>query len=278
MPAKLSNAPRGKNGQDLIRQIVAFVAITVPGLLLAIQLSAALSRFLPATLVGLVTPAALSLGLFVLTRWMLTREGRSPLELGADFAPRRAGELTGGFVGAIAFVAALCGVVWLVAPFHWRRNPDFHLSAMAARFALLAASNTGEELFFRGYIFDRLIRQLGIWRAQIIIAVAFAVWHMLQGVPWIAALVATGGASFLFGSVFHRWRSIPAAAGLHIGANFFRDMALPVSVSSASALTIVPHRALSPRRQLLLLLLVGAVPLFAGIFLSRRPPARSHVE
>jgi membrane protease YdiL (CAAX protease family) len=82
---------------------------------------------------------------------------------------------------------------------HWKPNPEFEVGAMAARFALLAAP--------------------------------FAAWHIWQGVPWIAAMTATTVASFLFGSVVLRWRSIAAAAGLHAAANFVRDMVLPLSIS-----------------------------------------------
>jgi membrane protease YdiL (CAAX protease family) len=179
-------------------------------------------------------------------------------------------EWLGGFVGGIGLVAAWCVIVWLGAPFHWKRNPDFEADAMIARFALLAASNTGEELFFRGYVFDRLIERLGAWSAQILVAAVFAAWHIWQGVPWIAALMTTTIASFLFGSVVLRWRSIPAAAGLHTAANFVRDMVLPLSVSSATALTIVPHGDLSPGRRVVLLVLMSAIPLIASIFLTRR--------
>jgi membrane protease YdiL (CAAX protease family) len=128
--------------------------------------------------------------LFLLTRWMLAGEGRSPRDLGLDLTLRRAKEWLGGFVAGVALVAIWCVVVWLGAPFHWKPNLEFEVGAMAASFALLAASNTGEELFFRGYVFDRLIKTLGAWWAQTIVAATFAAWHIWQGVPWIAAVTA----------------------------------------------------------------------------------------
>jgi hypothetical protein len=67
---------------------------------------------------------------------------------------------------------------------------------MCATYAALAA---GEELGFRGYPFHRLRDRFGVVIAQIIVALAFAVYHLLQGWPLVNALIGTTAGSVLFG-------------------------------------------------------------------------------
>jgi membrane protease YdiL (CAAX protease family) len=216
--------------QELIRQVVVFVAVTVAASFVFIQSSAAASRVLSEKLVSLVAPVGVLLCLFLLTRWMLAREGRSPRDLGLDLTLRRAKEwLAGG--SWVASPSWRPGVSSFGSALHFTGSRILNSKSVPWRPASLPASNTREELFFRGYVFDRLIKTLGAWWAQTIVAAPFAAWHIWQGVPWIAAMTATTVASFLFGSVVLRWRSIAAAAGLHAAANFVRDMVLPLSIS-----------------------------------------------
>jgi hypothetical protein len=148
----------------LIRHVVVFVSVTVAASFVFIYSSAAALRVLPEKLVGLVAPVGMLLCLFLLTRWMLAREGRSPRDQGLDLTLRPAKEWLGGFVAGVALVAIWCVVVWLGAPFHWKPNPEFEVGAMAA---------------------------------------TFAAWHIWQGVPWIAAMTATTVASFCSARLFY---------------------------------------------------------------------------
>jgi hypothetical protein len=59
-----------------------------------------------------------------------------------------------------------------------------------------------EELLFRGYGFERLIKGLGHWPAQRATALLFAAFHVANGWPWQVALMGTTVGSLLFGLVF----------------------------------------------------------------------------
>ena len=90
----------------------------------------------------------------------------------------------------------------------------------------LLIANGVEELVFRGYSFERMISAIGLWPAQILTALIFAVYHVLHGWSWNAALVGTTLGSILFGLVFVRWHSVPAALGVHAAGNWTRDFLL----------------------------------------------------
>jgi membrane protease YdiL (CAAX protease family) len=158
----------------------------------------------------------------VFLRW----DGRHGAAIGLDLSWRRAGELLCGLAGAALLVAAIALVIALVLPFPWVRNPRFDPTLAMFSFASLMYGNSVEELIFRGYSFERLIAGIGHWQTQLVTAVLFAVFHIANGWPWHVALLGTTTGSLLYGLVFVRWHSVPAAVGVHVAGNWMRDLTL----------------------------------------------------
>jgi membrane protease YdiL (CAAX protease family) len=77
-----------------------------------------------------------------------------------------------------------------------------------------------EELAFRGYPLFHLRRAYGVWSAQIIVALAFALYHMTQGWPLLAALLGTTAGSILFGAAALRSGGLALPIGIHAAWNF----------------------------------------------------------
>jgi len=166
---------------------------------------------------------ALALALTLLFLWW---DKRSPAVLGLDPKPRRLAELALGFVGGSFLIGVIAVVLAAVLPYPWQRNPGFNPGLAAWSLLYLFLTNGVEELAFRGYGFERLISAIGHWPAQILTALVAAVFHVLHGWTWEVALIATTLGSILFGLVFVRWRSVPAALGVHVAMNFVRDLLL----------------------------------------------------
>lgn len=190
-----------------------FLIVTAP--IWAVQKATAV--FHPIGLLALV---------LALTLVFLWWDRRSPAELGLDPRPRRLGELGLGFVAGVLLVVVIAVVMYFALPYPWVRNGTFRPDQAAWSLLFLLAANGVEELVFRGYAFERMISAIGHWPAQIVTALVFAVYHVLHGWTWSAALVGTTLGSILFGLVFVRWRSVPAALGVHAAGNWTRDLLL----------------------------------------------------
>ena len=99
---------------------------------------------------------------------------------------------------------------------------------------LLAAGSAGEEILFRGYGFQALMRAVGPWASIIPVGVLFALMH--GGNPnatWFG-VANTAGFGILFGYAFLRTRDLWLPIGLHFGWNF----TLPVFGVNVSGLRI----------------------------------------
>jgi uncharacterized protein len=166
---------------------------------------------------------AIALALTLLFLWM---DKRSPATLGLDPRPRRLGELALGFLAGVLMVCVIALVMRIVLPFPWHRNPGFRIGLAAWSVLYLLLANGIEDLVFRGYGFERLIAAIGHWPAQIVTALLFALYHVQHGWTWNTALVGTTLGSILFGLVFVRWKSVPAALGVHAAGNWTRDLLL----------------------------------------------------
>ena len=76
-----------------------------------------------------------------------------------------------------------------------------------------------EEVAFRAYPFTRLREATGIRITQVIIAILFALYHVLGGQSFIGALTGPGIWSFVFGLAVIMSGGISLATGLHYAAN-----------------------------------------------------------
>jgi membrane protease YdiL (CAAX protease family) len=203
-------------------------------------------------------PALLAVTLLFL-RW----DRRPAGVLGLTVSWRRAAEFIGGVAGAVLLIAAIVGLTALVLPFPWVRNQRFSPTVAMFSFLSLLYGNAVEELIFRGYSFDRLIAGIGHWRAQLATALLFAAFHIANGWPWQVALLGTTVGSLLFGLVFVRWRSVPAAVFVHAATNWMRDLTLQDPPTQATLFGPVAPRPWTHGEQLSTSLVWNGVVLLA---------------
>jgi len=171
-------------------------------------------------------PGGLLALILAVTLLFLWWDRRSAEVLGLDPKPRRLAELALGFLGGALVVGVMALVLSVALPYPWQRNEGFRLGVALWSLLYLLLTNGVEELAFRGYGFERMIAAIGHWPAQIATALVAAVFHVLHGWTWEVALVSTTLGSILFGLVFVRWRSVPAALGVHAAMNWVRDLLL----------------------------------------------------
>lgn len=76
-----------------------------------------------------------------------------------------------------------------------------------------------EELAFRSYAFIKLEKVTGIWKAQIFMAILFALYHVVGGWSISSAFIGPGIWSFAFGLLALQSKGIALPTGFHAGLN-----------------------------------------------------------
>ena len=213
-------------------------------------------------------PAVMLAAMLAVTRMVLSLERRPAATLGLDLSMRRARELAAGLGGGALLTIGMALLIGAVLPFPWARNPRFDTLAALYSLSWFVCSNAVEELVFRGYSFDRLIAGVGLWRAQAVTALVFALFHVANGWSWQVALTGTTIGSLLFGLVFVRWRSVPAAAGVHAAANWTRSLLLEDPPKATTFFAPLAPRPWTPTEQLMAAACFTAVTLTACLALA----------
>jgi len=141
-----------------------------------------------------------------------------------------------GFLGGVgAAVLVLTGPL-LVRVARMAPDPESQASIASFLFVsiLLLFGAAGEEMLFRGYGFQVLLRAAGEWTTVLPVGVIFALLH--AGNPhatWLG-LANTAGFGIVFGYAFLRSHDLWLPIGLHFGWNF----TLPLFGANVSGLTM----------------------------------------
>jgi membrane protease YdiL (CAAX protease family) len=86
--------------------------------------------------------------------------------------------------------------------------------------AVLIAGVLGEELLFRGYGFQVLLRSIGPWATIVPLGILFAVLHSANPNASRIGIVNTGAFGILLGYAYLRSRDLWLPIGVHLGWNF----------------------------------------------------------
>ena len=117
---------------------------------------------------------------------------------------------------------------------HWEINA-FSFSTLTSGFSILLLAAVTEELFFRGFLFQRLILAFGKWPAQLIVAGLFLLTHIenpgMIGIVKLLASINIFLASIMFGIAFIKTKSLAMPLGLHFMANYTQGTLLGFGVS-----------------------------------------------
>jgi membrane protease YdiL (CAAX protease family) len=211
--------------------------------------------------------------LLALTYVLMRREGRSTSELGLAPTWRAATYLVCGLGAGLLLLGSGALLLRLALPLTWQLNRSILPGAILGALVFDLFTNGCEELAWRGYAFVGLIRVFGHWPAQVIVALVAVYFHVLSGWSWSVALTSTTVGSLLFALVFLRWRSVPAAIGVHVAWNWGRDLLLTPG-SSASIWTPLGMQKWTRGQWDVAQAILIAVPLVACAWLLMSPEAR----
>ena len=206
------------------RRPVPATALRVTLFLLAyvlILLVASLPKGLaPQPLADVVWGGVASVALLVLTRWVLTREGRAWRDVGLDVDGGTLPRLVAGVAIGAAVYGVTLGLLSLtlgplsISSAAWP-SATIWLRVTASFLALACM----EELGFRAYALRTLVGAVGSWPAQLAIAVAFGLSHRLFGRAWLTILLGVIPSALRFGVVAVRSGGLAMPIGVHAALN-----------------------------------------------------------
>lgn len=156
----------------------------------------------------------------LLTFAFVRKERSSMAEVGAGWSSGSVRRFGAGFVVGLAMVGLLIALTRVViGPLEFARNGTVTVSTVALMLITFIALSAGEETGFRGYPFQRLRTAFGIWPAQIVVALAFAAYHVFQGSSLANAIVGAMAGSVLFGVAMLASGGLAFPIGLHAAWN-----------------------------------------------------------
>jgi hypothetical protein len=124
------------------------------------------------------------------------------------------------FALGLLLVALQTCFVMLAGHVHWVRTPSVGLESVGTALLAYGTLASREELAFRGYPLRRLDDRFGVWSAQFIVALAFAMEHVAGGATWANAMLGAFVGSLLFGMAALATRGLAVPIGLHAAWNF----------------------------------------------------------
>ncbi len=165
-------------------------------------------------------------------------EGRPFSSLGFALGRRWVLEWLFGVLGGILFILATALLVRGLDGFHWARTPGIGPRQLLAAVWPLLGVAFNEELFARGYPFQRLVEGAGLWVGQLALAALFALMHWrnpgMDGATKAWATLNIGLAAILLGFCYLRTRSLALPIGLHLGWNWAQGSLLGFGVSGTT--------------------------------------------
>jgi len=187
-----------------------------------------------------------SASLLLLASWCFLRlEGKPLASIGLKPGWRWGRQFLAGAAGGLLLMVLAAWIIHGLDGLHWVKAPDGGTAALGSGACLFLAVALREELFFRGYAFQRLVDGAGAWPALGVMAAYFVQAHW--GNPGMAGSVRCwaslniGLAGILLGLCYLKTRSLAAPIGLHLGWNWAQGSLLGFGVSGTR-----PERLLEP--------------------------------
>jgi membrane protease YdiL (CAAX protease family) len=141
----------------------------------------------------------------------------------------------GLLIGALLMILPV-SILTIFGFIHWQLNV-FSFSTILSGFSIFLLAAIAEELLFRGFMFQQLIKAFGEWPAQLVIAGLFLLTHInnpgMTGTVKILASINIFIASIMFGIVFIKTKSLAMPLGLHFMANYMQGTILGFGVSGS---------------------------------------------
>jgi len=135
-----------------------------------------------------------------------------------------AGKFAAGFLIGSFLMGLIILVIYLLTDVSFALNANFSLkNAWPAYLAILPLALM-EEIVFRGWSFRKLNQRFDIRLTQLIVALGFALYHVLNGWGFAGSFAGPFVWSFIFGLAAWLTGGIAAPTGIHVALNILQLM------------------------------------------------------
>lgn len=178
----------------------------------------------------------ISVGIVLAVSWVcLHFENETFASIGIALNTRFFIQLLMGMLIGVLLIAILALTINIFGGFFFIRNSQVGIGNLFYGLIFFLQVSLVEELFFRGYIFQRTIRGLGKTVALLIFALFFVLAHWanpgMMGSTKLWASLNIGLASVLLGLAFIKTGSLALPIGIHLGWNWTQGCLLGFGVS-----------------------------------------------
>lgn len=178
---------------------------------------------------------AMALAILVPTVLCLRLE-REPLPvLGLKPALRWGVDFTVGAIGGLILMVLIAGCIFAFHGLHWKQGGGASFQELMAGAWLYLAVAVNEELLFRGYLFQRLLKGTGTWISLLLMGLWFAYAHWdnpgMAGAVRIWAMLNIFLAGLILGLAYLKTRRLALPMGIHLGWNWAQGSLLGFGVS-----------------------------------------------
>jgi uncharacterized protein len=126
--------------------------------------------------------------------------------------------IIGVIIGGVS-LAVMLWLMYVLTGLEWKGNEIVSSNMTIVSYAAVIPLAYMEELAFRAYPFILMQRRYGIWVAQIVTAVAFALYHLPGGSSLLGVLLGPGIWGLVFGIAAAWSRGIAVPFGIHVALN-----------------------------------------------------------
>ncbi len=170
---------------------------------------------------GYVSP----LLLLLLTGWLYKKEGHSLNALGLNFKPLTFSLLPLGIIIGVLFSTTLLLLQAASNGFHFTLNRSANLWLVVGGLFVMLQGVINEELIFRGYCFKKTVAHFGVFKANLLFAFLFLVWHWIAFNAWgnfalMLGLITTCFGHLMFSTALLRSGTLYLPIGIHWGNNW----------------------------------------------------------
>lgn len=193
---------------------------------------------------------ASSLLLIPLTWLFLRWDKRVLADVGMAFSgtsiPR---VLVGTLIGLAVFGLVILAIVLAAGPgaVQFELYEGWKLGSLLGILAMTFALSCMEEIGFRGYPLRTLVDSMGLWPAQALVAVAFALSHIAYGWAWPTVLLGVLPAGLLFGMSATASGGLAMPIGVHAGVNLAQRLIGENDAGDAAIWTLVVQEGAQSR-------------------------------